>query len=53
VSYEAIKRMLKNVKETGKAGLAPEIYTPLREELEEVIGLPEFYRIESETTEKM
>jgi methylisocitrate lyase len=52
MAYEAMKRMLTNVKRTGKSGMDPATYTPLREELEQLIGLPEYYKIEKETTEK-
>lgn len=53
VAYEGMKRMLMSVKGTGKSGLNPATSTPLREELETIIGLPEYYRIERETTEKV
>lgn len=53
LAYAAMKHMLTNVKETGRSGMDPGTYTPLREELEAMIGLPEYYKIERATTEKI
>jgi hypothetical protein len=40
------------MKETGSPGLDPAVFVPLRKEIEQMIGLPEYYTIENETTEK-
>ena len=50
--FKVLKDMFVRMKETGSAGLDPAVFIPLRKEIEEIIGLPEYYRIENETTEK-
>jgi 2-methylisocitrate lyase-like PEP mutase family enzyme len=51
-SVKALKDTFVRLKQTGSSGLDPAVYIPLRKEIEEMIGLPEYYRIENETTEK-
>lgn len=51
-TFKAIKDMLMHLKETGDSGMDPAEYALVRKDVEEVIGLPEYYRIEKETTEK-
>jgi len=51
-SYRAMRDMLRHLMETGEMGMDREIYTGVVKELQDTIGLPEYYRIENETTEK-
>jgi methylisocitrate lyase len=50
--FKALKEMFVRMKTTGNAELDPGVFVPLRKEIEEMIGLPEYYEIENETTEK-
>jgi methylisocitrate lyase len=50
--FKVLKEMFTRMKQTGSPGLDPAVFRPLRTEVEEVIGLPEYYTIEKETTEK-
>jgi 2-methylisocitrate lyase-like PEP mutase family enzyme len=50
--FKALKEMFVRMKTTGNAGLDPAVFIPLRKEIEEMIGLPEYYEIENQTTEK-
>lgn len=50
--FKVLKEMFVRMKTTGNAGLEPTVFIPLRKEIEEMIGLPEYYAIENETTEK-
>src|ERR1700730_896357 len=50
--FRVLKDMFVRMKQTGSAGLEPAVFVPLRKEIEEMIGLPEYYKIENETTEK-
>jgi 2-methylisocitrate lyase-like PEP mutase family enzyme len=52
-TYKAIKDMLVHLKQTGSSGLDPDVYADVRKEIEDkMLGLPAYYRIENETTEK-
>lgn len=51
-SYRAMRDMLRHLMETGEMGMEREVYTCVVKELQDTIGLPEYYRIEKETTEK-
>jgi methylisocitrate lyase len=50
--FKVLKDMFTRMKSTGSPGLDPAVYAPLRSDIEDLIGLPEYYRIENETTEK-
>jgi hypothetical protein len=50
--YKVLREMFVRMKTTGSPGLDPAVFQPLRKDIEELIGLPEYYRIENETTEK-
>jgi 2-methylisocitrate lyase-like PEP mutase family enzyme len=50
-SYKAVRDSLAQLKKTGTVKLGPE-FIPIAEEIEKVVGLPNYYRIENETTEK-
>jgi 2-methylisocitrate lyase-like PEP mutase family enzyme len=53
VTYKALRDMLMHLKQTGSSGLDPDVYADVRKEIEEkMIGLPAYYKIENETTEK-
>lgn len=49
---QTLKRVIGNLVETGVTGNDPEEMIPWRKEVEDLIGLEEYYRIESETVEK-
>lgn len=51
-SYKAARDALMQLKETGHVKLGSTVFTPIVEEIEELIGLPNYYRIENATTEK-
>jgi methylisocitrate lyase len=50
--FKVLKDMFMRMKQTGNPGLEPAVFIPLRKEIEEMIGLPEYYDIENKTTEK-
>ena len=52
VTYTAIKDMYERLRSTGVAGLDQSKAVPARKEIEEMIGLSTYYRIEEITTEK-
>jgi hypothetical protein len=47
-----LKRVINNLKTTGVSGNDPEEMIVWRKEVEDLIGLEEYYRIESETVER-
>jgi methylisocitrate lyase len=49
---QTLKRVIKNLVTEGVSGNDPEEMIPWRKEVEDLIGLEEYYRIESETVEK-
>ena len=49
---QTLKRVIGNLVSTGVTGNDPEEMIPWRKEVEDLIGLEEYYRIESETVEK-
>jgi len=52
VTAQAVKKALQNYLGRGVLGMDPERARAIREEIEELIGLPHYYEIEEETTEK-
>jgi hypothetical protein len=42
VNFKATKDMFTHLKETGKSGMDPAVYQPVRKEVEEASGFPEF-----------
>ena len=50
-SYKAVRDSLAQLKKTGRVKLGPE-FVSVADEIEKVVGLPNYYRIENETTEK-
>jgi methylisocitrate lyase len=49
---QTLKRVITNLKTKGVSGNDPEEMIPWRKEVEDLIGLEEYYRIESETVER-
>ena len=52
VAAHALLQVYKNLKETGLTGMSAEEVTEKGLKVEELIGLPEYYQIEAETTER-
>jgi len=51
VAYQSVKEMLTKLKQTGKTGLDQEGFRKVRKDIEDAMGLDEYYRIEEETVE--
>lgn len=51
VSYQSVKELFSRLKETGKTGLDQDTFRRVRKEIEDAMGLDEYYRIEEETVE--
>jgi hypothetical protein len=52
VALQAMKRALREIIETGSySGLSDGEFVALRQEIEDLIGLDAYYRIEAETVE--
>jgi len=51
-AYDGVSRAFRRLKETGDGGIAAADAIRLRQEIEDLIGLPELYAIEERTTEK-
>jgi 2-methylisocitrate lyase-like PEP mutase family enzyme len=49
---QTLKRVINNLVTKGVSGNDPEEMIPWRKEVEDLIGLEEYYRIESETVER-
>jgi methylisocitrate lyase len=49
---QTLKRVITNLRTKGVSGNDPEEMIPWRKEVEDLIGLEEYYRIESETVER-
>lgn len=52
VTFKAARDMLLNLKKTGSTGMDQAVFEPVRKQIEDTIGLEEYYRIERETTER-
>ncbi|MGB2888601.1 MAG: isocitrate lyase/PEP mutase family protein [Candidatus Acidiferrales bacterium] len=52
VMFKSVKELFLRLKETGGTGLDQAVFTRIRKEIEDTIGLEEYYRIEEETVEK-
>jgi hypothetical protein len=46
-----MKDLFVRLKETGSTGMDQAVFAKVRKELEDVIGLEEYYRIEEQTVE--
>jgi methylisocitrate lyase len=52
VMFKSVKELFARLKETGRTGMEQAVFTRIRKEIEDAIGLEEYYRIEEETVEK-
>ncbi len=52
VVYKSVRELFENLKKTGRTGMDQETFVRIRKELEDAIGLEEYYRIEEQTVEK-
>lgn len=51
VAYQSVKILFTQLKQTGSTGLDPQGARTIRKEIEDAMGLDEYYRIEEETVE--
>lgn len=51
VAYQHVKQLFVKLKQTGSTGLDPQVARTIRKEIEDTMGLEEYYRIEEETVE--
>jgi 2-methylisocitrate lyase-like PEP mutase family enzyme len=51
VMFNSVKEIFVRLKETGSTGLDQAVFRKVRKELEDAIGLEEYYRIEEQTVE--
>jgi hypothetical protein len=50
--FRSVKELFVRLKETGRTGLDPEISRAVRKDIENTMGLDEYYTIEEQTVEK-
>ena len=51
VVFRSVKELFLRLKETGRTGMDQAVFVGIRKEIEDTIGLEEYYRIEEETVE--
>ena len=51
VTYRSVKELFVKLKQTGSTGLDPQLARTIRKDIEDTMGLDEYYRIEQETVE--
>jgi 2-methylisocitrate lyase-like PEP mutase family enzyme len=51
VVYKSVKELLTRLKETGHTGMDQEVFRTVRKEIEDTIGLEEYYVVEEKTVE--
>jgi 2-methylisocitrate lyase-like PEP mutase family enzyme len=51
VMFKSVKELFVRLKETGHTGMDQEVFRKVRKEIEDSIGLEEYYRIEEKTVE--
>jgi methylisocitrate lyase len=51
VMFKSVQELFVRLKETGNTGMDQEAFRKIRKEIEDTIGLEEYYRIEEETVE--
>jgi len=51
VMYKNVKELFTRLKQTGSTGMDQEVFRNIRKEIEDTMGLDEYYRIEEETVE--
>ena len=49
--FKSVKELFTRLKETGQTGMEQEVFRKVRKEIEDTIGLEEYYRIEEKTVE--
>ena len=49
--FKSVKDLFVRLKETSSTGMDQAVFAKVRKELEDVIGLEEYYRIEEQTVE--
>jgi hypothetical protein len=49
--FKSVKELFIKLKETGNTGMDQEVSRRVRKEIEDTIGLEEYYRIEESTVE--
>jgi hypothetical protein len=49
--FKSVNELFVRLKETGSTGMDQEVFRKVRKEIEDTIGLEEFYRIEESTVE--
>lgn len=52
VAAKAVKDLFVTLHETGSTGMDQNVFIPVRKDIEDTIGLDDYYRIEEETVEK-
>jgi methylisocitrate lyase len=52
VVYKSVRELFERLKKTGRTGMDQTIFMKIRKEVEDTIGLEEYYRIEEQTVEK-
>jgi methylisocitrate lyase len=52
VVYKSVQELFERLKKTGRTGMDQAVFMKIRKELEDTIGLEEYYRIEEKTVEK-
>jgi hypothetical protein len=51
VVFKSVKELFVRLKETGQTGMEQEVFRKVRKDIEDTIGLEEYYRIEEKTVE--
>ena len=49
--FKSVKELFVRLKETGQTGMEQEVFRKVRQDIEDTIGLEEYYRIEEKTVE--
>ena len=52
VVFKSVKDLFVQLKTQGRTGMDQKVYVGVRKEIEDSIGLEEFYRMEEETVER-
>ena len=52
VAFKSVKDVFSRLHETGRTGMDQSVFVKVRKEVEDTIGLEEFYRIEEKTVER-
>jgi 2-methylisocitrate lyase-like PEP mutase family enzyme len=52
VMFQSVQELFVRLKDSGRSGLPQDVFRRIRKEVEDTIGLEEFYKVEEETVEK-